>query len=1621
MRKLLTLIAIMLLGFIIVACEPGEDNQVFQYDVVFDLDGGELDIENQSIWENRTATKPNDPIKEGYQFLYWANAETLEEWNFVNNKVNEDLTLVAVWGKTHRVIFDKSYGEDSVIEDFLILTESKLDERLPLKREGYTFVNWTVNGEDFDFENEVVIEDLLIVATWEVNEYTITFDSNGGSLVEPVTQDFGTDLEKPIDPVLEGHHLVGWFTDEALTEEYVFDKVEAKDLTLYAKWAKSDYTISFDTNGGDEILSATLAYDETIELPTPTRKGWNFIGWYLDGEVFNLTNMPANDLVLTANWSQVPVYNVFFDGSGANEVLPTARVLEGDNVLMPQAITKEGHTFIEWQLDGMTFDFNTSITEDITLVALWQVNQYTITFDSNGGSSVDQITLAFASNIQAPIAPTKEGYTFIEWQLNENTFVFDTMQAEDITLVAKWNINQYTITFDSNGGNVIDNLTLDYSSEIELPIPVKEGHTFIGWLLDGSLFELTSMPANNLELVASWEVNQYTITFDSNGGDEQADLTLDYSSEIELPIPVKEGHTFVGWLLDGSLFELTSMPASDLELVASWDVNEYTIIFDSNGGNEQADLRLDFNSEIILPIPEKLGHTFVGWLLDGSLFELTSMPASDLELVASWGINEYTVTFNTSGGIEMATQTVLFEELAEEVTPIRKGYEFIEWQLDGNSFDFNTPITKDIELVATWFEISYLELQTYIFDFGSASKTGYNKGNVNFTNGDGIAHTLYKDRAQINAHSGDQRLIMAPINTFNLSFVEFDLSSYEDLSKIEFIYSTWNASAYDRIVGFDDAYFGIELFNGEEWIKVDENINLTDDIDANIYTKASFSVDGPGLYRLVYNAPSAVSGNTNQAITVDDVTLFQNVDDRLLSTVSFNLNYNDLPINEVVLTKNSKVAKPENPIREGYTFIEWQLNNKTFDFNTLITEEITLTALWEVNEYTISFNSNGGNTLEDLTLDFNSEITLSVPVKEGYTFKGWLLDGELFNLSNMPATDLLLVADWEINNYTISFNTDGGEPIDSITLDFNSEIELPIPEKLDHTFIGWLLGGSLFDLENMPARDIELVADWTQINTYIVTFDTGGGNSITPQKIEEGNKAVKPDSPTKDGFEFLGWFLNDVEFDFTTIIDSPITLVAKWEEIAPMPDSEKINYVIDELSLLFDNKEFDMESEIELPTTSLYDSTISWTTNPEAIVDGKWFEVLVDTPVELTATITVGETTKVISFEVTIKFVDDVEEVILNAKLDGDKFAEAIGKTTNTGLEEGTEFNGIDYAEGLGLDSSIFTVELIKNAANMWAANGGVLRGYHNASGGNLMRIKIDDNYLIKDITINLKGANKTGANSLSVNSINYTFNISSISTGTDSIDINEINSKVIEIQSTHTNRMYIHTIDISYVSENGNEPEEPVEEYTVIFDTDGGNPITPQTIEEGNKAIKPDNPKKDGFEFLGWFIGENEFDFDTLITEAITLTAHWEEAEPEEPGDEVEVTTEYIFDSNSWGTSQDDWTSGKTGNQYQSGRGIQVTSGASGANGTTKITFYNVKSIEITYSTNASKGAGTIVTKVGNETVQTFTVSTSGGTTNRSAGVINVDSLDGAITITINCTTNSIYLYGIKIVHTES
>ncbi len=184
------------------------------------------------------------------------------------------------------------------------------------------------------------------------------------------------------------------------------------------------------------------------------------------------------------------------DSEYAKQVLPS-----GILATRPDApAATPGYTFGGWnKADGTAWDYaSDKVTDNITLYAKWAANTYTITFDTAGGSEIAPITQDYGTVITAPEAPTREGYTFIGWDKEIPT----TMPAENMTVTAQWEINQYTITFDTNGGSEIAPITQDYGTNITSPAdPIREGYTFIGW--DREI--PTTMPAENMTVTAQWK------------------------------------------------------------------------------------------------------------------------------------------------------------------------------------------------------------------------------------------------------------------------------------------------------------------------------------------------------------------------------------------------------------------------------------------------------------------------------------------------------------------------------------------------------------------------------------------------------------------------------------------------------------------------------------------------------------------------------------------------------------------------------------------------------------------------------------------------------------------------------------------------------------------------------------------------------------------------------------------------------------------------------------------------------------------------------------------------------------------------------------------------------------
>ena len=539
-----------------------------------------------------------DGISEDAQ-LYWSD----ENGNCYKpgDTVPADVSMLSITGDYEVIYLPGTYGAGSAVTDMKPHNNILTLRGALFTRVGYTQVGWsTVDGGEkvYDFKDIYTKnEALTLYPVWNTNKYTIAFDTNGGSEIAPITQDYGTEITAPDKPTRKGYTFKGW--DKAIPET-----MPAENITVKAQWEINQYTITFDTNGGSEIAPITQDYGTEITAPdNPTRKGYTFKGW--DKEIPE--TMPVENITVKAQW-EINQYTITFDTNGGSEIAPITQDY-GTEITAPDNPTRKGYTFKGWDKEIP----ETMPAENMTVKAQWKINQYKITFDTNGGSEIAPITQDYGTEITTPDNPTRKGYTFKGWDKE----IPKTMLAENITVKAQWEINQYTITFDTNGGSEIAPITQDYGTEITAPDnPTRKGYTFKGW--DKEIPK--TMPAENITVKAQWEINQYTITFDTNGGSEIAPITQDYGTKITAPDnPTRKGYTFKGW--DKEIPE--TMPAENITITARWkDTEKPTgeIIIGTNKWNEFLN-ELTFGiffkdtQEVTINAVDNSGVVFVSYLV----------------------------------------------------------------------------------------------------------------------------------------------------------------------------------------------------------------------------------------------------------------------------------------------------------------------------------------------------------------------------------------------------------------------------------------------------------------------------------------------------------------------------------------------------------------------------------------------------------------------------------------------------------------------------------------------------------------------------------------------------------------------------------------------------------------------------------------------------------------------------------------------------------------------------------------------------------------------------------------------------------------------------------------------
>ena len=670
---------------------------------------------------------------------------------------------------------------------------------------------------------------------------------------------------------------------------------------------------------GKTYKEDTVLEGEKIKEPKVNNK--NFKGWYTDKKYtnkYNFNNEVTKDLVLYGQTEEIKEYTVTYVDN--EKIVKTEKVKENGSLNAPK-VSKEGHTFKYWseEPNGKEYDLNTKVTKDITLYSVYDINKYTVTF-INGKEKYDEQQVEYGGNIKIPTSPSKEYYTFKYWSLEENGDSYDlsTKVTKDITLYSVYDINKYTVTFIDKGKE-IDKQELEAGSLVIAPKVSMEGYTFKYWSEkeNGKEYNLNLPITRNLTLYSVYEINKYNVEFYDNDKLIKT-IKVDYDNTInsnEVPTVSKIGYTFTGWTENNKNFDFTTKIKENKKLYSKYEIIKNAVMF--NDENRITTKKVDYNNKVEkIESQGKTGYTFKYWSLtqDGEEFDFNTLITESITLYAVYNINEYNVNFIDEGNVYGDTQKVKYNNVAvkPETDPTKEGYTFKYWSLEenGTAYDFNTKITKDITLYSVYsvnnYKVSFVDNGTkYIED----ETIEYNKVAVKPETDpikEGYTFKYWSLEENGTAYDFNTKITkditlysVYSVNNYKVSFIDNGTKYIED-ETIEYNKVAIKPETDPSKEGHTFKYWSLEE-NGTAYdfsTKITKDTTLYSVYEANEYT-VKF-MDGDNLFKQ--------------------------------EQVKYGL----------------KVNKPsENPTKEHNLFKTWTLNDKEYDFNLPVTDNLVLHSSYE--------------------------------------------------------------------------------------------------------------------------------------------------------------------------------------------------------------------------------------------------------------------------------------------------------------------------------------------------------------------------------------------------------------------------------------------------------------------------------------------------------------------------------------------------------------------------------------------------------------------------------------------------------------------------------------------------
>ena len=1029
---------------------------------------------------------------------------------------------------------------------------------------------WAVN------DDQIGLNGVVFNAVCEAvpDTFTVTYTDgveNEEVFADQVYSDLRKDSTTPAfngTPTRTGYTFAGWDPEvtETVTETVTYvakwtpvepkaptaDELKKLEMAVQVKCvvdASQQHTAAYDLLG---------EYDEDYFVGEPRKDGDDWlcdINYYPERYVaeFNTTfqNLKhvQNDekiVPVTLIWAgdswqikeqgRVHVteeYTVTFNAYGGFPTPDEQHVKSGEKAVLPVEPTLKGYTFAFWYLgedeqNATAYDFDTPVTENITLTAKWNINKYTVTFNSYGGTPVPPVQeVEYGLTATKPADPTLKGYTFAFWYLGEDeqnatAYDFDTPVTENITLTAKWNINKYTVTFNTDGGTPVPPAQeVEYGlTATEPAAPEKTGYTFDGWYLDEAEepFDFDTIITSDITLTAKWHVTPHNIYAYARLNSYFAPLT---TSEFDTPVTLNEAtlsrlglgsYNSLGYISIGS-FTFDAMPltsdlyfADDAELSAVAEKLATDIALETGVSDKIAEkiawmaLYKTVNEEDMAPgYPAEAGYQ-----LSGNLNLASVTFRAGAENVENMPAVNYTYD---DGAIDFYDFYFAGDTITLPADPTREGYIFEGWSVKV------LPAENDAD-----------HLDADGAD-DAADETLLKAGDTYTITAGGVIFT-----AQWEARTDTPYTVEHYLENLDGSYA---LDTTEPLKGTTDTTVTAAAKSYDNFT-YDSTVPGT-VASGN--IAGDGSLVLK-----LFYTRNTYDY----TVRHIKQLPDGTYDEANAEVE----TLSGKFE--ALAAVTAKDYGSHYPTNDADTKQNIKIEKG-----------------------------LTIDVKYDLDNHTLTFETNGGSAIDPVTVRHGNAVARPAdPTKDKYTFIGWYVDPEFteeYDFATVLEADKTIYAKFELTSTPIGdiyvrYDVLHIKQLPDGTYDLaNAEVE-HLSAKKDTTVTAVVkdyrathhinVNSTLSKLTDTaiqpyPGADgkpvYTILSVYYDLDFHTLTFDTMGGSRIDPVTVRHGNAVAKPKDPVNGGYIFDGWYTDKTyrtPYNFATVLTQDTTIYAKWFLIA---------------------------------------------------------------------------------------------------------------------------------------------------------------------------------------------------------------------------------------------------------------------------------------------------------------------------------------------------------------------------------------------------------------------------------------------------------------------------------------